>query len=918
MTHRPHTTRPGGVFILGILSVASFAVTMRPAVSGAQTRSSIVGTIKDSGGGVLPGVSLSLDSPDMVGGIQATTSGADGTYRFSELAPGIYAIKGSLQGFQTINRTELRVPFGTTLTVDLMMELGAVNETLTVKGESPVIDVKTAAATAKLDNALIEALPQNPNLHSISVFEIFTLTPGVSTLRTAHGGARDANNLMIDGTPSTIPNRAGIDAAGFAYHWIQEVQVVSLGANAEYGDFTGTISNVVLRSGSNRLQGLVDYETTRRGWGGNNTGSLTPAQQDQFKPLAITNQSDTTAQLGGPLVKDRLFFFGGFKYYSQKQIPSGSLGETPRVDKLPSYITKMNWAISPNIKLEGLIEHDHSQVENVKAGPSVQPEANYSNDNSKYLWNERLTWTPGKTTLVELRSNGVHIFENQIPRPPNSWSGPPGHADLTTGIQSVNVASALGSDEGTRTLFGGSVTRWLSQGSGKGHELKSGVELERMYYNERSQFAGGLLYQDIGGRPNQVMIWNGSFVQGTGWRTTLFAQDNWALTNRLTLQPGLRLAINRGSVPVKGHVFSTNPVSPRIGVAWDLVGDHKNLVRAHYGRFHEALLTALYQFLDTSQQSPMITAKVLPDGSFQELTRVTPATNFGIDPNLRHAYVEQYLAAFEREVFTDLAVTAQYIGRRYQDMFAFVDTGSKWAPVAARDPGPDGILGNGDDGPGFTAYNLLNPGQAFLQLTNPSDAWRHYQAVQVSAKKRFSHNWQADVSYTYSKTEGNVSNAQQANVAGAEAGTTGNFVDPNHLINMTGRALYDFPHQVLAQATYVVPVLGGFNISPRYRYQSGQPWGRTIVVRGFNQGSETIRIEPRGTRRNAATSTIDLRLEKTFHLDAAGHTVGLYVDAVNLNNQGAGIVRETSGSSFATLSSWSAPRLFQAGARLTF
>jgi len=898
--------------------VGCIGVLLAAAAASAQTRSSITGTVKDAGGGVLPGVTLTLESPGMVGGAQTDTSGTDGQYRFSDLPPAVYTLTAALQGFQTVKRTDLRVPFGTTLTIDVTMSVGAVSESLTVSGQSPVVDVKTSAATQKLDRELLEALPVTPNLHSFQAFEIFTLAPGVTTNRTAHGGSRDANNLMIDGVPSTIPNRAGIDSASFAYNWIQEVQIVSLGANAEYGDFSGTISNVVLRSGSNQLHGLGDFETTRAGWVGNNTRDLTPAQQVQFKPLNIPNQTDVSAQAGGPLVRDRLFFFGGYSYYYQRQIPSGSLGDTVRKDTLPRFMGKMNWAIAPTLKLEGLFEHDNLQVDNPKAGASVAPEANYSSNAPKYLWTNRLTWTPSNVTLVEFKTGGMHIFEGQTPRPPGTWDGPPGHTDRTTGIQSVNVASALGEDAGTRVLAGGAITHWVSEKWGRSHELKFGAEYEHLNYDEVARYAGNMLYQDVSGKADQVIIWNGSRVEGTGQRVSLYAQDTWGLTDRVTLQPGVRFAINRGSAPGAGKVYSTNPVSPRIGAAWDVMGDHRTVVRAHWGQFHEGLFTTLFQFMDTTDQNPKITARVLAPNVFQELTRFTPAGNFGIDPKIKQAYMNQFVAGIERELFTDVAVSVQYVYRNYKDIFAFVDTTSQWAPLTVPDPGIDNVLGTADDGPSFTAYNLLNPGQSFLLLTNPSNAKRRYSGVQFGMTKRLSHNWQASASYTYSKTDGNVSNAQGTNVGLGEAGTTGNFVDPNHLIGMDGRAGFDAPHQLLIQGTYRAPWFGGFNVSPRYRYQSGTPYGRTISVRGFSQGTETIRVEPRGTHRNSPTRLVDLRIEKTLPLQRPDRTLGVYVDVINLGNAGFGTVRETAGSTFGALASWSNPRTAQAGVRFTF
>jgi len=146
--------------------VGCIGVLLAAAAASAQTRSSITGTVKDAGGGVLPGVTLTLESPGMVGGAQTDTSGTDGQYRFSDLPPAVYTLTAALQGFQTVKRTDLRVPFGTTLTIDVTMSVGAVSESLTVSGQSPVVDVKTSAATQKLDRELLEALPVTPNLHS--------------------------------------------------------------------------------------------------------------------------------------------------------------------------------------------------------------------------------------------------------------------------------------------------------------------------------------------------------------------------------------------------------------------------------------------------------------------------------------------------------------------------------------------------------------------------------------------------------------------------------------------------------------------------------------------------------------------------------------------------------------------------------
>ena len=139
-------------------------------------------------------------------------------------------------------------------------------------------------------------------------------------------------------------------------------------------------------------------------------------------------------------------------------------------------------------------------------------------------------------------------------------------------------------------------------------------------------------------------------------------------------------------------------------------------------------------------------------------------------------------------------------------------------PATAPDPGPDGRLNTADDGKPITVYSLTNPGNAFLQLSNPAGAFRRYDAFQLIGRKRFTHNWQAQLSYTRSKARGSVNNLINENAAGgADTGITGEFVNPNKAINNTGPNTLDFPNQVNLNGTYRVPYLGGVNVSAVYK-----------------------------------------------------------------------------------------------------
>jgi hypothetical protein len=899
----------------GLLPLLLFVFALGHGSVSAQTRSSLTGTVRDGSGGVLPGVAITITSPNLVGGAQTTVTNAEGVYRVGDLVAGVYELTAVLEGFTTVRRPGLTVASSGTSTIDVTLEVAAIAEAVVVNGTAPTVDVESTATLDRLSRELLQNVPTSADRRLIT--NLIQLTPGTYA-RAAFGAAGDDNAILADGVSVVHPEKGQIIGSyGLSQYWLQEVEFVALGANAEFGEFGGNATNFRLMSGSNLFSGLSQYSSAIPGWTGDNR--YNDVARRLFSTPEIDADWELSAQGGGPLIRDRLFFFAGYNL-SHKLIPSPNAERTVDDERWQRAVAKVSWAASRDVKVEGFVLPDH--VTNAGGTEQVPLSAFQTGATAEaYLrptttYNGRLTWTPSNRTLVEVRQGGLIFRAYKDPTAPNTRLGPSPHIDDLSGISSVTF-QPYETNRSSSNTTGANVTRYLDR-----HLLKFGADFQRDTQYKETGFPEGKLFRDFGGAPSTVILWDGSTFEAAINRADLFAQDTWDLHN-LTVETGVRLDIHRGIVPDKGTVFSTNALSPRLGLVWDVAGSHKTVVRAHYGWFNQRLYTGTFQFMDTARQTPQITARVLGPDNYQELTRVTPQTNVGIDDSIKPSYVEQFYAGVERELLPKLSFGAQYIHREFRNILGVVDTGSMYAPIQRQDPGPDGFLNTVDDGGQLTVFSLLNPGQSFYVMTNPADAWRHYNGLQLVATRRYSNNWEASMSYVLSRAFGTANNKQGDEAAlGTETGQGGVFSDPNRAINSVGRPTTDFTHQLKVAGTYRMPVAGGIQVSPVYRYVSGAPWGRTVLIRGLPQGNATVRIEPRGTREGRGISQLDLRVEKIVSFRK--YSGGIYADVFNLNNWGGPIVRfsssaiESSGSSFGLPPTWIDPRTVQLGVRLTF
>jgi hypothetical protein len=370
--------------------------------------------------------------------------------------------------------------------------------------------------------------------------------------------------------------------------------------------------------------------------------------------------------------------------------------------------------------------------------------------------------------------------------------------------------------------------------------------------------------------------------------------------------------------PNRGRVFSARSLSPRIGAAWDVAADHRMVVRAHYGRYHDAMTTTFFDFLDPLSQGTTIVAQVVAPDQFSEITRFGSTLNGGIDPDLKFSFVEEYLAGVERQLPWGISGKVQYIRRDFKDTIGFIDTGSLWQPVERVDPGADGRVGTSDDGGPVTVFFDVDPSKAALLQTNPSGAYRRYRAVQFVADKRYSRDVGFQTSYTWSRTVGSFNNSFSSNAGSNDLGTNGDFVNPNRALNAEGRTPQDFTHELKALGTYRLQQWGGVNLSAVYVWQSGRTWQRTAAF-GPQTQLFALAVEPRAARQMPPVNRLDLRVEKTFQTAWKAGTFGVFADVFNVTNQGVPLgMNNVSGPNFGVPNNWLEPRSLRAGVRVMF
>jgi hypothetical protein len=858
---------------------------------------SIGGQVTDGQGGALPGAIVTLTSKV---GSKTTTTESDGTYRFFALDPGTYELRVELASFRPNRESNISLGIGRQLTIDFVLAVGGVTETLDVVSESPVVDVTSSSSENSISQDLLFNLPISRTNAAVN---LLNNAPGVNSGAAFGGDANSGNALMLDGVDTRDPE-GGTAWTFFNYNIVEEVQVGGLGAPAEYGAFTGAFVNTVTRSGGNRFGGLFDINYTD-GSDALSSSNITddikrqnPALADPAKEKKLV---DFTVQLSGPIIREELYFFASAQRYRRTTDPTGPV--TTRHEVSPRLNLKLTWQPSPNDHLTGTFQADDYNITGRPGVPALLATDDITNqeDAPELLWLAQWRHLFGAKTFTEVKYTG---WWGYFDLNPDEAHRIPGHLDGATGQYSVSQGWYAYYDRGRHQL-NATVTHF-ADAFGK-HDLKFGVEIERSRVRNRYGYFDDIFFYDYDGVP--YLAYQYSYdVSGKNHRESFFVQDSWKVNDRLTVNAGARMDWNRGvhdpqlaSQQDVGKVYETKNLAPRLGAALDLTGDNKTVLKATYGHYYEGAFFSLWSsaipgiedfvLLDVSACPGHTTPSACK--SFAVEADRSPNTLYKIDPDLKHPRVDELTLGIERALTKDFSVSLTGIYRDFKNAIGSVFPDATWAPTNVTSTDTSGFPSRP-----LTVYRWVNrsASEENILITNPdgfvysgagtASTPRKYKGLMAVLSKRLSNRWQAQISYVVSRAEGVVNNT------GSTTFGTGRFFQTptRAIVNSNGPLTNDRTHEFKAYVSYQVPVVDvGVNAIVQSvtggTYAAFQRFGSAAINFPFSAGREPF-LEARGSRRVDRLNTVDLRLDKYFKVGAERKsTLSFYVDVQNLLNK---------------------------------
>ncbi len=905
-------------WVRALLTLAT-AVVVVHGVAAQSTTGRILGTVSDLEGRPLAGAAVTIVSPVLIGGPQTRVVSDDGRFLFVGLHPGPYTVTAGLPGFVSQERQQVKVPLGGAASLSIEMPVSTFESEIEVVAETPVVDpIQTNtdqvfdlkylrnAAVGSFNRAYQAVLRHAPGVAGGDNPEVF-------------GSTLSDNAFFIDGQDTTDPV-TGTWGTLFNFDSVAEVEFQTSGFEAEFGRAVGGLVNVVTRSGGNRFSGTFDARYRADSF--QTSGERYDADQLDSSRL------DLSATLGGPLLRDRLWFFAAYEHVETRATPSGS--PTTLEYEGANYNLKLSWQASPDWR--------------AVARFSGSPADTANNNASRFVLAEAASFKTQGTDLFAAEVNGLlseALVWNTVAGAyrasldVNPMSGDletASHFNFSTGLLSDNYDNQQYSQR-DRDEVATDLT-WFVTFAGS-HEFKLGAQYSATDFASASCATGttggacapgsvGYAYQDIGAGLPFILIESATAgVQDfSGRLATAYIQDAWRAVSNLTLKLGLRYDSVTYDNNVGTRVAAMERLQPRLGVAWDISGDAKNVARASWGRFMSPSALTLPNILRARNQPTAswsscttIVAPAFGISSREECAEIAAFLGWdfrtddpeGLEPwgwllppqavtglggtqvqtDLESAYADTFTLSYEREVGRRASVELSVVDKKTRSLFEDTCNG-----------------------------NLPEPSEGascdFYVLGNLPGLKRDYRAAILKYETRTFDFLTLLASYTYSKSKGNLGFSQGANY---------DFdYYPYHWVNRYGylgdhrRHRFKLNGFISIKGDWVVAFDGFWSSAFRWQPQADRGDDFTIPG-GF------VFLEPRGSREAFEAYNLDLQLSKGFTVGGVRLLViGSVLNAFS-TEYGTQVCSDIGGCGDFAMGEaidWALPRRYELGFRVEF
>ena len=911
---------------------------------------SISGRVVDTTGGVIPGVTITATQLD-TNVLTSAVTDQEGRFRFPYLRVGPYSIVATLSGFVDATR-RLTLGIGAAYELPLTLAPAGLETTVNVSAETPVLEGARSQIAATVPETEVKALPMNgrnflelallvpgvspTNIASTQLFPETSAVPGISI---SVGSQRNlSNNFVVDGL-SANDDAAGLSGITYGVDAIEQFQVITSGAQAELGRALGGYINVVTKSGTNRLRGTIYDYVRDDSFNGKNalSGTRLPMDQSQFG-----------GSLGGPLKKDRTFYFGNVEQRLLDQTGLATIADTDvavinaRLDAVGYPGPRITTGIYPNPAdtTNVLVKMDHqvsrrdqfsvrysryavTATNSRGAGGLSAPTASSDLDNldQAFAIGNTLILTP--RTVMETRAQ---FARGDLEAPPSDLIGP---AVSIAGVASFGTSSSSPTGRLNR-LF--QIVNNLSHQRGA-HAFRAGVDF---LYNDdlivyprsvRGSYTFSSLANFLSGTYNNAgfsQTFGVSEVSQTNPNLGMYLQDEWKVTPALTLNAGVRYDLQW----LESIAVDANNISPRFGVAWTPFASRRTVVRGSAGVFYDrvplrALANGLLSARNTADVSQLqqfgvslsptqAGAPVFPNILTAAVATATLPNLTTMDRELKNANSRQASVEIEHQLGERTTIAVGYEYLRGNDLLMSVNQNVPACVASGNNNGcrPNPSYANNSQ---YSSVGESEYDGVHVSLTQRTQGWGHYR-----------------VSYTLSKAMNNVGEFFFSSP-----------IDPADLSKDWGRSDNDQRHRLVVNGslnTSMAPaataweyLTHGFQIGGMLQFYSAPPFNITSGVTTIQgtAGRPIVDGEfiPRNSGEGTAFFSLGARISRVFHITERVSFEAL-VEGFNLTDRANVITRNTNfgagayptnlSPSFNQITAVGEARSFQFGARVRF